>query len=248
MNCILFEHQQHIYRLDPADKRLEHIRGVLRARVGDCLEVGLINGPMGTATVQSLQPLELAVRWRDRPALPADLTLLVGLCRPATVRKAVAAAATLGVRRLIFAAAQRSDPAYARASIWRDGSIRAWLIEAAEQACDSFVPDWQLAPSLPAAIEALDATAKAADPAHRIALDVYEGSCGFVTALPNPGEPVVLAVGPERGWGQADRHSLRAAGFLLTGLGPRVLRVETAITVALALLNQHAGIYGRLLF
>ena len=46
---------------------------------------------------------------------------------------------------------------------------------------------------------------------------------------------LVMALGPERGWGPADREALRAAGFTLVHLGTRVLRVETAVVAALAI-------------
>jgi RsmE family RNA methyltransferase len=48
-------------------------------------------------------------------------------------------------------------------------------------------------------------------------------------------KPLVLALGPERGWGPRDREQLRAAGFSLAHLGSRVLRLETAVVAALTL-------------
>jgi RsmE family RNA methyltransferase len=51
----------------------------------------------------------------------------------------------------------------------------------------------------------------------------------------------VLAIGPERGWGPRDRDGLRAAGFALAHLGPRVLRSETAVVAALAILRADLG-------
>ena len=46
---------------------------------------------------------------------------------------------------------------------------------------------------------------------------------------------IEIALGPERGWGPADREALSAAGFTLAHLGTRVLRVETAVVAALAI-------------
>jgi 16S rRNA (uracil1498-N3)-methyltransferase len=42
------------------------------------------------------------------------------------------------------------------------------------------------------------------------------------------GEAMALAVGPEGGFTEAEVHSAREAGWRVVGLGPRVLRVETA--------------------
>jgi RsmE family RNA methyltransferase len=52
----------------------------------------------------------------------------------------------------------------------------------------------------------------------------------------------VLALGPERGWGPADRAALRAHGFTLVHLGPRVLRSETAVVAALTLVRAQLGL------
>jgi RsmE family RNA methyltransferase len=54
--------------------------------------------------------------------------------------------------------------------------------------------------------------------------------------------PVVLALGPERGWGPADRAALRAHGFTLVHLGTRVLRSETAVIAALTLVRARLGL------
>ena len=87
----------------------------------------------------------------------------------------------------------------------------------------------------------LEATAPA--PFRRLALDVYEGTTPLGQVRPEPGRPVCLAVGPERGWGGRDRKLLRDSGFELLSLNERVLRVETAVTVGLTLLLHNMGVY-----
>ena len=51
-----------------------------------------------------------------------------------------------------------------------------------------------------------------------------------------------LAFGPERGWSNAERAALRGAGFSFGHLGPRVLRLETAVTAAVALMKAKRGL------
>jgi 16S rRNA (uracil1498-N3)-methyltransferase len=48
------------------------------------------------------------------------------------------------------------------------------------------------------------------------------------------GESVALLVGPEGGWTEAERAQAGAAGWQPAGLGPLVLRAETAAIAALA--------------
>ena len=52
---------------------------------------------------------------------------------------------------------------------------------------------------------------------------------------------VVLAIGPEAGFSEAEERALTVSGFQPVKLGERILRTETAGPVALAVLNTLAG-------
>jgi RsmE family RNA methyltransferase len=239
MNRILFENLADVYELDARDNRFEHVRGVLRMRPGDQFDVGVINGPAGKATMIALEDdrLRISVKWDARPELPPPVHLLVGLCRPATARKVLTVAPTLGVRSITFCGTGRSDPAYARSGLWKNEEWRARLIEGVEQAFDTFLPEVRLTDSLSVAVEALPAEGP------RLALDVYEGRQALSSVKLPADTPVCLAVGPERGWNRNDRDGLNAAGFQLVSLNERVLRVETAVTVGLTLVLSGMGVY-----
>jgi 16S rRNA (uracil1498-N3)-methyltransferase len=53
--------------------------------------------------------------------------------------------------------------------------------------------------------------------------------------------PVTLLVGPEGGFAIPEVASARAQGFVSVGIGPRILRVETAALVAVALTQAALG-------
>jgi RsmE family RNA methyltransferase len=55
--------------------------------------------------------------------------------------------------------------------------------------------------------------------------------------------PVVLAFGSERGWSAAERDFLRTKNFFLVHLGSRVLRTETAVVTAVALVKARLGLF-----
>jgi 16S rRNA (uracil1498-N3)-methyltransferase len=83
-----------------------------------------------------------------------------------------------------------------------------------------------------------------------IALDRYQPPAGSKILLSPSGSarladlakgPVVLAVGPEAGFGADEEQVLLRAGFAPVRLGPRILRTETAALAALAALNALAG-------
>lgn len=76
----------------------------------------------------------------------------------------------------------------------------------------------------------------------RLALDVYEAVAPLSHLLPAAAATerrLVLAIGAERGWSAAERTLLTSHDFLLTHLGQRVLRTETACVAALTLASDR---------
>jgi 16S rRNA (uracil1498-N3)-methyltransferase len=92
-------------------------------------------------------------------------------------------------------------------------------------------------PSIDAPARLPDALADTAE--HRIWLDERPGAPAMLQAFPlGTGGTVSLAVGPEGGWSDAEREQFRAASWSGTSLGPSVLRSETAVCAALAVVLQ----------
>lgn len=75
---------------------------------------------------------------------------------------------------------------------------------------------------------------------------VGEGSAGWLLdpqaplpPQPAPTRPLLLLSGPEGGFTAAEREAALACGFVAVGLGPRVLRADTAPLAMLAWLAMH---------
>lgn len=240
MNLILFEAGELAQPLPRSDPRAVHLLEVLKRRPGDTFDTGLINGPRGKGTLigHDTESLTLAFAWGPPPPPLDPVTLMVGLPRPQTARKILLEATTLGVARLHFVTCAKTEPGYAQSTLWSSGEWRRHAVTGAEQAFDTRLPEITWQGTLETHVAALTNVGL------RIALDVYEGASTLTAALPEspPDTPVVLALGPERGWGPADRAALRAHGFTLAHLGPRVLRLETAVVTALAVLKSRTGL------
>jgi RsmE family RNA methyltransferase len=61
-----------------------------------------------------------------------------------------------------------------------------------------------------------------------------------LTTLPvghDPGEPLLLAVGPEGGWSEYELERFVDAGFHPFSMGERILHVDTAVVALLAQLR-----------
>lgn len=237
MNLLLFRPAEIALPLRADDPRARHLRDVLHRDVGGEFDAGLVNGTRGKGRIVAADrdSLTLAFDWGAPPPPPDPVTLLLGLPRPQTARDILRDATTLGAAALHFIATEKSDPSYALSSLWRDGDWERHLLAGAAQAFTTHVPAVTAGRPLAEALAALPAGAAL------VALDNYEATAPLARCALEAPRPLVLALGPERGWGPHDRTALRAAGFTLAHLGSRVLRLETAVTVALALAKSARG-------
>ena len=237
MNLVLFEPTELAATLPLADPRARHILDVLRRREGDTFDAGVVDGPLGKATLAAIGPdtLTLVFTWSPPPAPLPSTTLLIGLPRPQTARDVLRDATTLGATCIHFVATERTDPNYATSTLWTTGEWRRHCLTGAAQAFDTRIPRVTWTHTLTSAIATLPASTK------RLALDNYEATvplkqCHLIgDTVSEPTPDPAIAIGPERGWGPADRAALRDARFTLAHLGTRVLRVETAVVSALAI-------------
>jgi RsmE family RNA methyltransferase len=241
VNLILFEPAETTASLPRRDPRAMQILEVLRRRVGDTFDCGLVNGPRGKATLAALDAvaLTLSFAWEPRPPPPPDpITLIVGLPRPQTARDILRDATTLGAGALHFVLTEKTEPSYTQSTLWSSGEWRRHVIDGAQQAFDTRLPAVTRGQSLAETLAALPPDAV------RLALDHYEAAAPLGRCDLAGGHAVALAVGPERGWSARDRAVLRAHGCVLAHLGARVLRVETAVIAALTLVRARFGLFG----
>jgi 16S rRNA (uracil1498-N3)-methyltransferase len=238
VNLILFEPSEIARPLPRTDPRAQHLLDVLRRREGDSFDVGLVQGPRGKGTLVTVgvAALTLAFVWGEVPPPPPPVTLLLGLPRPQTARDVLRDATTIGVTALHFVATEKSERTYASSTLWTTGEWRRHVLAGAAQAFDPHLPEVTWGRPLAEMVAGL------APATVRLALDPYEATASLTTLLPpDAARPLVLALGPERGWGAADRALLRAHGFTLAHLGPRPLRVETAALATLAIAHAQRG-------
>jgi 16S rRNA (uracil1498-N3)-methyltransferase len=213
---------------------------VLRRRQGDLFDAGVINGPRGKGRLEKIAPATItcSFAWGEPPPPLDPILLLIGLPRPQTARKILQEATSLGVRALHFFTAEKAEPSYARSTLWTSGEWRRHLVAGAEQAFCTRLPELSHGLTLAAALEKIPPAAT------RLALDNYEAPAPLGQGQLLADSPVVLALGSERGWSAAERDFLRAKKFSLVHLGSRVLRTETAVVAAVALVKARLRLTG----
>ncbi|HEY2901806.1 MAG TPA: 16S rRNA (uracil(1498)-N(3))-methyltransferase [Polyangia bacterium] len=215
-----------------------HLSRVLRARAGDQVIVFDGQGTEIDAQVTSTDAKTTELRLGDRRASAVApsvrITLLQALARGEKMDWIIQKTCELGVARVVPVLTGRTvaPPAQAAARQQRWQRIAR---EAARQCGRADVPAIDAPVPLAAAVAAVDAG--------DLRLVLWEASTGkpLRTALPAAPRPATLLVGPEGGFSAAEIALAEAAGFVAVGLGRRILRVETAAVVAVALLQFAAG-------
>lgn len=237
LNLILFTSEEAAHPLPRTDPRARHILEVLQRQPGDPFDAGLRNGPRGKGRIIATTEtaLTLDFEWGPPPPPLEPLTLIIGLPRPQTARKILREATSLGVAALHFVITDRSDPGYAHSTLWSGGEWERQLIAGAEQAFCTHLPAVTWDRTLAATLAALPTAGP------RLALDNYEAPLPLSRFPSARDTSVILAFGAERGWSADERTQLKAARFDFTHLGSRVLRLETAVVAAVALIRAKQG-------
>lgn len=150
------------------------------------------------------------------------VTLALGLPKPEKLEESVRMATEIGVARILLFPSDRTvirwDKAKLAAKIERLHRIAR---EAAEVCFRTHLPLIESRPNLEAVLTE-----------HPNALVLHESDRPIPAFHPSATEDPVLVIGPEGGWSPAE--SARIGDRAVT-LGPRVLRVDTAVAVACGL-------------
>lgn len=211
-------------------RRLQHILEVHRATPGDSLRVGMLNGDMGCASIVSFSDEEALLRFSlDQPPPPKlPLTLLLSLPRPKMLKRILQAVAALGVQRLILMNSYRVEKSFWDSPWLEAAAIREQLLLGLEQARDTVLPEVWLEPRFKPFVEdRLPDLCRGTR--SLVAHPVAEDSCPVAVD-----QAVTLAIGPEGGFIPYEVEKLQSCGFEAVHLGPRILRVETAVTALVA--------------
>lgn len=206
-------------------RRAGHVREVHRSAVGDELVVGVAGGRIGRGRVLRIgDEIEMEVTLDRDPPPPLDLTLVLALPRPKVLNRVVAAVTSLGVKRIFLINAWRVEKSYWKSPRMAEDNLRDQAVIGLEQARDTMLP----------AIE----TRRLFRPFVEEELPAIAARTMALVAHPYASEecprdvrrPVTLAIGPEGGFIQEEIDSLARIGFRAVTIGPRILRVETAIS------------------
>ncbi|MEI5905787.1 16S rRNA (uracil(1498)-N(3))-methyltransferase [Bacillus spongiae] len=219
-----------------------HMLKVMRMKPGDCFFSVFLNGQSALAKIVEITSesvIASVIEWKDEDKeLPVGVTIVSGLPKGDKLEYVIQKGTELGAARFIPFKADRSIVKWdaKKASKKRDRWEKI-AKEAAEQSHRTIVPTIDE----PQTLQELVAISQNYD--HK--LIAYEEAAKegeysvLATKLANvsPGDSLLFVFGPEGGLSTDEVVHLKENGFQACGLGPRILRTETAPLYALSAIS-----------
>ena len=131
------------------------------------------------------------------------------------------------------------EKSYMKSNLLERGTAYKMLLDGTVQAASTHIPELFLHQNLK---ECLQEISK--NPAElKIALDNVNASENLFSFMQNRAQkfPVIAAIGSERGWTDNERQLLEKSGFTRCSMGQRIMRTETAATVASSIILASSG-------
>ncbi|MGD9126983.1 MAG: 16S rRNA (uracil(1498)-N(3))-methyltransferase [Planctomycetia bacterium] len=209
----------------------QHLGKVMRAGPGDRLTLFDNSGDQFEAEIDQVQRQKISLRILSRQSvsreLPISLTLFTALPKGDRQRWLVEKAVELGVTRMVPLDTDRSVVKPNEKTI---GKIRRAVIEASKQCGRNRLMEIDIVHNW---TDVLTDASVNTSPTRFIAHPIEKEN--FPTELQGP---ICIAIGPEGGFTEEEVQQAIDAGWQAIGLGPRILRIETAALSLVARMTQ----------
>jgi RsmE family RNA methyltransferase len=212
------------------DHRADHIRGVLKANVGDSLRVGLLGGHRGTGLIEAIDAaaVRLAVQLDEAPPPRHRYDIVLALPRPKMLRRILRTAAEFGVADLHLIHSARVEKSYWQSPLLSKDHLEEALMAGLERSRDTIAPRIHQHRRFRPFVEDQLQEICAGRPC-------WLADLGAPTALAaTPQQPAVVMIGPEGGFVPFEIDLALSMRAQRVHLGTRTLSVDTALTAALA--------------
>ena len=253
MNICLFTNTEISKPLSFDDKRGDHLIKVLHKKQGEAFAAGIIGGASGTAQITKIDEaarqifFDFTATGDGKPLNP--LKMIIGFPRPIQLKRLLRDIAALGVSEVHLTGTELGEKSYMQSDLAQPQAAWELLREGTVQAGSTHVPEVFVHKSLKDCLGSLSFDKlrnRRAEGQALICLDNVNPACSLKDAvLPELVEGpcnIVAAIGSERGWTDKERALLEEAGFIRCGMGQRIMRTETAATVAGAIILNAMGV------
>jgi 16S rRNA (uracil1498-N3)-methyltransferase len=207
----------------------QHLTRVLRVRVGQDFDIATgTSVRRGRITSVSDARVELELAEEVSAGSLPEITLALAVFKFDRLEWAIEKCTELGVSQIVPVIAHRTDSHLAAASVKRVERWQRIARQAAEQSRRAAPPEiaapvkFAEALNIPAALRVVLAESEE----QTLLRDVVKPDAA--------NNRIVLAIGPEGGWTDAELQSFQQAGWISASLGNTILRAETAAMAAVA--------------
>jgi RsmE family RNA methyltransferase len=233
MNLLLLEPEEvdEEGRTRISGRRAEHIIELLGKQVGDTVRAGIIGGNLGQARIDAIEDrsIRLTCECNDPPPSKRPIDLVLALPRPPVFRRVLQHATSMGVSCIYLMQTNRVEKSYWSSPALEPFAIDEQLRLGLEQAVDTQRPEVMVRRKFRPFVE--DELSLRADQV-LVAHPKASRDCP-VDVLSR----TTIVVGPEGGFVPFEIELFESIGASLVTLGPRVLRVETAVVAVLGRLG-----------
>lgn len=217
-----------------------HLKRVLRLKKGDHILISDGKGALFHAVISGIDSeithahIQSHVEWV--PESPIEITLIQSLPKRRKMEWILQKSTELGITRFVPVFSEHSIPRFSDET-WRRKAVRwAQIIkEAAKLSYRGVIPTLMDVTSFNRAISL-----------YRCPLNILctpDGERSLRQCLSDFSEvqKVTVAIGPEGGFSQSEAAHAADLGFISCNLGPRILRLETAVVKILAVFQYVYG-------
>lgn len=244
MNICLFTAEEISKPLNFNDERAEHLLKIIHKKEGDYFAAGIIGGKSGTALITKITDKQIFFDFTpDGDGKPlTNLIMIIGFPRPIQLKRLLRDVAALGVKEVHLTGTDLGEKSYMQSTLVEKGNAYKMLLDGTVQAGGTFVPELFLHKTLN---ECLNYLKQNTDSKLLLALDNVNPSLNLSSAIKTaPVDkkfPVIAAIGSERGWTDKERKLLESEGYIRCSMGNRIMRTETAATVAGSIILNEYG-------
>jgi len=217
-----------------SDNRANHIIKILKPDIGDILEIGLLNDSIGKAEIIEIDKNSVKLKVKAMSKLEdgkTQIDIICALPRPQTLKKVLNTVATMGVTNLYLIRSEKVEKSYFHSPLLEEKNYTKYLLEGLSQGKRVNIPQVSIHEKFKPFFEnnilqTDDNTAK---------LLAHPNEESFLNnKMMNGKNKIVIAIGPEGGWNDFEINFMVEKGFEKYKLSQNILRVETAVTAALA--------------
>ncbi len=241
MNIVLFSKADNLF-FPLHDERAKHILTVLKKQKGDTFDAGIENGDAGIATITTIDNNGISFTFsatsNGKPLFPIEM--IVGFVRPIQLKRLFRDVASLGVKKLHLVGTELGEKSYMHSKVVERGTAYNALRDGSIQAKSTHITELVVHNSVQECLHSIDLNSNNV----RICLDNIQPQISLFEHLQEKNateKTIYAAIGSERGWSEKERILFKDSNFTLCSMGQRVLRTETATTVALSIMLQSMG-------